>query len=92
MKRIILVLTAALMLAAMTVVAVPAMAQQTKEETKTEEKEKSKEGEKDKAKEGEKKDLPQSGGFSVDASVLGLAAGTLLIGGGLVARRVIRQR
>ena len=64
----------------MTVVAVPAMAQQTKEETKTEEK--SKEGE---------KDLPQSGGVSVDATLLGLAASTLLAGGGLVARRAIRQ-
>ncbi len=40
MKRIVLVLTAALMLAAMTAVAVPAMGQQTKEETKTEETEK----------------------------------------------------
>jgi Ni/Co efflux regulator RcnB len=92
MKRIVLVLTAALMLVAMTVVAVPAMAQQPKEETKTEEKEKGKEGEKDKAKEEEKKDLPQSGGISVDASVLGLAAGSFLVGGGLVARRVIRPR
>lgn len=84
MKRIVLVLTAALMLAAMMVVAVPAMAQQPKEETKTEEK--------DKAKQEEKKDLPQSGGIYVDASVLGLAAGSLLVGGGLVSRRVIRPR
>ncbi len=91
MKRIMLALTAALILAAMTVVAVPAMAQGTKEETKTEEKSK----EKEKGKEEEKdkmKDLPQSGGVSIDAALLGLTAGTLLVGGGLVARRVIRQR
>ncbi len=96
MKRIMLALTAALILAAMTVVAVPAMAQQTKEETKTEEKskekDKGKEEEKDKMKEDEKKDLPQSGGVSIDAALLGLTAGTLLVGGGLVARRAIRQR
>ena len=91
MRRMILTLTAALILAAMMVVAVPAMAQETKEETKMEEKDKGKEGEKDKMKEDEKKDLPQSGGMSVDAALLGLAAGTLLVGGGLVARRVIRQ-
>lgn len=52
------------MLVAMTIVAVSAMAQQPKEETKTEEKEKGKEGEKDKAKE-EKNGLPQSGGISL---------------------------
>lgn len=97
MKRIMLALTAALILAAMTVVAVPAMAQGTKEETKMEEKskekekDKDKEEEKDKMKEDEKKDLPESGGMSVDAALLGLAAGTLLVGGGLVVRRVIRQ-
>ncbi len=85
MKRIVLVLTAALILAAMTVVAVPAMAQETKVETTMEDK--GKEKDKSKMKEDEKKDLPQSGGVSIDTSLLGLAAGTLLVGGGLVARR-----
>ncbi len=81
----------------MTVVAVPAMAQENKEESKMEEKskeegkDKGKQEEKDKMKEDEKKDLPQSGGVSVDAALLGLTASTLLIGGGLVARRAIRQ-
>ncbi len=73
----------------MTVVAVPAMAQEKKEESKMEEK--SKEEGKDKGKQEEKKDLPQSGGVSIDAALLGLTASTLLIGGGLVARRAIRQ-
>ncbi len=82
----------------MTVVAVPAMAQEKKEESKMEEKskeegkDKGKQEEKDKMKEDEKKDLPQSGGVPVDAAaLLGLTASTLLIGGGLVARRAIRQ-
>ncbi len=42
-------------------------------------------------KEDEKKDLPQSGGMSADAALLGLTAGGLLVGDGLVARRVTRQ-
>jgi len=84
MKRIILVLTAALLLAAMTVAVAPAMAQdEKKEETKTEEK---KGDDKDKD-----KDLPKSGGLPINASLLGLGAGVLLVGGGLVAVRIARQ-
>ena len=79
MKRIILVLTAALILAAMTVAVAPAMAQQEKtEEKKTEEKK-------------DDKDLPTSGGLPVNASLLGLGGGVLLVGGGLVALRVTRR-
>ena len=85
MKRIILVLTAALLLAAMTVAIAPAMAQdEKKEETKMEEKK----GDKDKDKE---KDLPKSGGLPINASLLGLGAGVLLGGGGLFAVRITRQ-
>jgi len=83
MKRIILVLTAALLLAAMTVAVAPAVAQEEKEESKMEEKK----GDKDKMKE----DLPKSGGFPINASLLGLGAGVLLVGGGLVAIRIARQ-
>jgi len=82
MKRIILVLTATLVLAAMTVAVAPAMAQdEKKEETKTEEK---KGDDKD-------KDLPKSGGLPINASLLGLGAGVLLVGGGLFAVRIARQ-
>lgn len=83
MRRIILVLTAALILAAMTVAAAPAMAAQEKtveKTTKTEEKDK-----------GKDKDLPKSGGVSINASLIGLGAGVLLVGGGLVAIRISRQ-
>lgn len=90
MKRIILVLTAALLLAAMTVAVAPAMAQEEKkEETKTEEKKE----DKDKMKEEKEKkeDLPKSGGLPINASLLGLGAGVLLVGGGLVAVRIARR-
>jgi opacity protein-like surface antigen len=83
MKRIILVLTAALLLAAMTVAVAPAMAQENKEESKMEEKKE----DKDKMKE----DLPKSGGFPINATLLGLGAGVLLVGGGLVAVRIACQ-
>jgi uncharacterized membrane protein YfcA len=78
MKRIILLLTVALIMTAMTVAVAPAMAQEKKEEEKKEEKK-------------EEKDLPKSGGLPVSASVLGLGAGALLVGGGLVAVRVTRR-
>jgi uncharacterized membrane protein YfcA len=89
MKRMILVLTAALLLAVMTVAVAPAMAQeQKKEETKAEEK---KGEDKDKAKDEKGKDLPKSGGLPVNGSLLGLGAGALIVGGGLVALKVVRQ-
>jgi uncharacterized membrane protein YfcA len=95
MKRIILVFTAALLLVAMTVAVAPAMAQEEKkEESKTQEtktQEKGKE-EKDKMKDEEKKDLPKSGGVPISASLIGLGTGVLLVGGGLFAIRVTRQR
>ncbi len=76
MKRIILLLTAALIMAAMTVAVAPAMAQEEKKDEKKEEK---------------KDDLPKSGGLPVSASLLGLGAGALLVGGGLVALRTTRR-
>ena len=41
------------------------------------------------AKKEEKKDLPKTGGVSVGASLLGLSAGALLVGGGLL---VLKRR
>jgi uncharacterized surface anchored protein len=73
----------------MTVAVAPAMAQEEekkKEDTKMEEK---KGDDKDKMK--EEKDLPKSGGLSINASLLGLGAGVLLVGGGLFAVRIVRQ-
>jgi LPXTG-motif cell wall-anchored protein len=42
------------------------------------------------AKAGEKKELPKTGGSAGSASLLALGAGALLVGGGLLARRIIR--
>ncbi|MBA4115949.1 MAG: hypothetical protein H0X71_05825 [Rubrobacter sp.] len=91
MKRIILLLTAALIMAAMTVAVAPAMAQEEKkkEEEKKEEKKDKMEEKKDEKK--DEKDLPKSGGLPVSASLLGLGAGALLVGGGLVALRTTRR-
>ena len=85
MKRIILVLTAALLLTVMTMAAAPAFGQEAKKEEEKKE-EKAKE---EKAK--EEKDLPKSGGVPVGASLVGLGTGVLLLGGGLVALRLARQ-
>jgi len=38
----------------------------------------------------EKKELPKTGGSAGSASLLALGAGALLVGGGLIARRIIR--
>ena len=80
MKRIILVLTAALLLAAMTVAVSPAMAQEEKKK------------EEEKKEEKKKEEMPKTGGLPVNASLLGLGAGVLLVGGGLVAIRANRRR
>ena len=42
------------------------------------------------AKAGEAKELPKTGGVAGTASLLGLGAGALLVGGGLLARRIFR--
>jgi translation initiation factor IF-2 len=43
------------------------------------------------AKQGEKmKEMPKTGGIPINASVLGLGAGVLLVGGGLLVRKVTR--
>ena len=85
MKRIILVLTAALLLAAMTVAVSPAMAQEEKKKEEEKKEEKKKE-------EKKKEEMPKTGGLPINASLLGLGAGVLLVGGGLVAIRANRRR
>ncbi len=86
MKRIILVLTAALLLTAMVLAAAPAFGQ---EEKKKEEEKKEEKAKEEKAK--EEKDLPKSGGVPVGATLVGLGTGVLLLGGGLVALRFARH-
>jgi hypothetical protein len=68
----------------MMVAAAPAFAQEEK-------KEEEKKDEKKKDEKKEEKDLPKSGGIPIDPSLLGIGAGALLVGGGLVAVRVARR-
>jgi LPXTG-motif cell wall-anchored protein len=99
-RRIIVILTAASVVAAMMVITVPAMAQtgptsvailvqQDKEKDKTDQKSKT---EQDKGKTDEKdKNLPKSGGIPVaNVALLGMGAAVLLVGGGLLVRKIVR--
>jgi hypothetical protein len=72
--RKLTLLVAMLMMVLM--IAAPALAQEKG-------KGKGKGGKKDKA-------TPETGGTLVDASILGLGAGALMVGGGLVVRRIVR--
>jgi hypothetical protein len=70
-----LILVVAMLMMVVMIAAAPALAQ---------EKGKGKgKGKKDKA-------TPETGGTLVDASILGLGAGALLVGSGLVVRRIVR--
>jgi H+/gluconate symporter-like permease len=89
MKRIILVLTAALLLTVMMMAAAPAFGQEAKKEEEKKEEKKEEKAKEEKAK--EEKDLPKSGGVPVGATLVGLGTGVLLLGGGLVALRLARQ-
>ena len=72
--RKLILVVAMLMMVLM--IATPALAQEKG-------KGKGKGGKKDKA-------TPETGGTLVDASILGLSAGALLVGSGLVVRRIVR--
>ncbi len=78
MKRLMFLL--AMLAVVLMVAAAPVMAQEEKKGKDKEKKEK-----KDKMKE-----MPKTGGLPVDASLLGLGAGALLVGGGLLVRKVAR--
>jgi hypothetical protein len=70
-----LTLVVAMLMMVLMIAAAPALAQ---------EKGKGKgKGKKDKA-------TPETGGTLVDASILGLGAGALMVGGGLVVRKIVR--
>lgn len=75
------------MLAMVLVVAAPAMAAQEKMDEKMKMEEKEKKG---KEKEKKKEEMPKTGGAPINAALLGLGGATLLIGGGLLVRKVTR--
>lgn len=75
MKKVMLLLV---MLAVLVMVAAaPVMAQEEKKG-------------KDKEKKAEKKEMPKTGGIPVNTAVIGLGAGALLVGSGLLVRKVTR--
>ena len=83
MKKLMLLVTMLAVVVTMAAVAAPVMGQEMKMEEK-----------KGKGKEKEKKDkmkeMPKTGGIAVNTAVLGLGAGALLVGGGLLVRKVTR--
>jgi len=77
------------MLAMVLVVAAPAMAAQEKMEEKKGKDKMEEEKGKDKM-EKKKEEMPKTGGAPINAALLGLGGATLLVGGGLLVRRVTR--
>jgi type II secretory pathway pseudopilin PulG len=93
LRRIMVVLMIAAVVVAVVATAGPAMAQDPKAERKAERKaarQAAKQAQKAQNP-GAQKQLPKSGGIPIDASLLGLSAGALLVGGGLVVRRAVRR-
>ena len=100
MKRLLLVLSVMALL--MLVVAAPAVAQDAKiqqeeakaktaEEKVQQEETKAQKAEEEVQKEEAKEQVPSTGGIPINASLLGLAAGALVVSGGLLlVRRVTR--
>lgn len=76
MKKLMLLL--AMLAIVMMVAAAPAMGQEKG-------KDKDKGGKKEKMKE-----MPKTGGVPINATLLGLGAGVMLVGGGLLVRKVTR--
>ena len=89
MRKLILLLAMLAMVVMVTSVAAPAMAQDPKAERKAERKA-ARQAEKAGAKNQMKEQLPKSGGIPVNTALLGLGASAMLVGGGLLVRRVTR--
>ena len=75
MKKVMLLL--AMLAVLLMVAAAPVMAQEEKKG-------------KDKEKKEKMKEMPKTGGIPVNTAVLGLGAGALLVGSGLIVRKVTR--
>ncbi len=84
MKKLMILVA---MLAMVLVVAAPAMAAQDKMDEKMKMEQKEKKG---KDKEKKKEEMPKTGGAPINAALLGLGGATLLVGGGLLVRKVTR--
>ena len=89
MRKLTLLLAMLAMVVMVTSVTAPAMAQDPKAERKAERKA-ARQAAKAEAKNQMKQQLPKSGGIPVNAALLGLGACAMLVGGGLLVRRVTR--
>ena len=79
------------MLAMVLMLAAPAMAQDDKAAKQAQKAAKAEaKAAKAAQKDAKMKELPKSGGVPINASLLGLGAGALLVGGGLLVRKVAR--
>ncbi len=96
MRKLILLLAMLAMVVVVTSVAAPAMAQDPQAEKKAaktgaeKKAAKAARAEKMAAKAQKAGQLPKSGGIPVNAALLGLGASAMLVGGGLLVRRVTR--
>jgi hypothetical protein len=88
MRKLILLLAMLAMVVVVTSVAAPAMAQDPKAERKAARQ--AAKAEKQAAKAQKAGQLPKSGGIPVNTALLGLGASAMLVGGGLLVRRVTR--
>jgi hypothetical protein len=89
LRRILVILMITAVVVAIVATAGPAMAQDPKAERKAA-RQAAKQAQKAQNP-GAQKQLPKSGGIPIDPSLLGLGAGALLVGGGLVVRRAVRR-
>jgi uncharacterized surface anchored protein len=91
MRKLMLLLAMLAMVVVVTSVAAPAMAQDPKAEKQAAKAEKqAAKAEKQAAKAQKDGQLPKSGGIPVNTALLGLGACAMLVGGGLLVRRVTR--
>ena len=91
MRKLILLLAMLAIVVVVTSVATPAMAQDPKAEKQAIKAQKqAAKAQKAGAKNQMKEQLPKSGGVPVNPALLGLGASAMLVGGGLLVRRVTR--
>ena len=91
MRKLILLLAMLAMVVVVTSVAAPAMAQDPKAEKQAAKAEKqAAKAEKQAGAKDQMKEMPKTGGVPVNAALLGLGACAMLVGGGLLVRRVTR--
>ena len=91
MRKLILLLAMLAMVVVVTSVAAPAMAQDPKAEKQAAKAEKqAAKVQKQAGAKDQMKEMPKTGGVPVNAALLGLGACAMLVGGGLLVRRVTR--